>query len=186
MDASSIAQRDNDLPEDIKEGIIVVTRSPTPQSGYIITSLPSTNSGISRQETLHLFSPLLKTYFLSQLPSHLSLPPEDLHVVISTKSGTEQAASTFENVLKPVLNTVGRDVTSYRVLETDSSDTIKNFVDGHLRKRACDGVNQTVLLLSGDGGVVDVVNGLLQDGDTKSRYVLVIPCYIEVGFVDQV
>jgi hypothetical protein len=55
-------------------------------------------------------------------------------------------------------------------LETESSDTVKEFAGGRLREKAHQGVRQTVVLLSGDGGVVDIVNGLMNDGNPKSRY----------------
>jgi len=70
-----------------------------------------------------------------------------------------------------VLSIVGLDKTSYQVLKTESSDTVKEFAGGQLRERANQGVAQTVLLLSGDGGMVDIVNGLMNDGDARSRYV---------------
>lgn len=174
MEDSSASQNDHGLIEEIRDGIIVVTKSPAPQSGYTITSLPNSSSNITQSQTSHLFSLFLISYFLPYLPLHLNLPPEDIHVIISTKSGTEKAAATFENVLKPVLNAVGLGETSYRALWTQSSDTVKEFAAGPLRKKAQDGVGQTVLLLSGDGGVVDIVNGLMQDNGTKSRYVLSI------------
>jgi hypothetical protein len=164
------------MPEEINyQSIIVITKDTSSTlSEYDITAVtpgtpPRTDSSIISQ-----LPRFLEKYFLSHLPPHLRLPPEDIHIIISTKSGAEQAAAVFDNVLKPVLSIVGLDKTSYQVLKTESSDTVKEFAGGWLRERANQGVAQTVLLLSGDGGVVDIVNGLMNDGDARSGYVFAI------------
>jgi hypothetical protein len=172
MDTSSSPHKDDALPEDCRDGIIVVAKSPSLQDGYTITSLTSSRFESSPIYETPLYSPARKSYFLPQLPPHLSLPPEDIHLIISTQSGAEKADATFENVLKPVLCSVGLHEDRYQLLKTESSDTVKDFAAGTLRKRALEGTRQTVLLLSGDGGVVDLVNGLLQDSVPKKRYVL--------------
>lgn len=165
------------MPEEMNEqSIIVITKDtslkpgPTP-FGYDITAItPDIPPGISKHAISQLPKFLEDKHFLEQLPPHLRLPLEDFHIIISTKSGAEQAAAVFDNILKPVLSTMGLDENSYQVLRTESGDTVKEFASGRLRERANQGVAQTVLLLSGDGGVVDIVNGLMKDGDTKSRY----------------
>lgn len=81
------------------------------------------------------------------------------------------------------MSLVGLDKTSYQVLRTESSDTVKEFASERLWERANDGVAQTVLLLSGDGGVVDIVNGLMKGGDCKSRYVLDNYLAVALSFV---
>jgi hypothetical protein len=169
------------LPEEINnQSIIVITKTSSPNPGltppgYAITAVaPDTLPGISKVLISQIPEFLEQSHFLSQLPPHLRLPPKDIHVVISTKSGAEQAVAVFDNVLKPVLNTVGLGEASYQVLRTESSDTVKEFAGGRLTGRANEGVAQTVVLLSGDGGVVDIVNGVMNLGDTKSRYVFTI------------
>jgi hypothetical protein len=190
MDAAGIAEFWSGLPKEINEQSIVLitaTSSPTPGSpfsGYAITAIPSETppktSGIVIPQIPEF---LEKSYFLSRLPPHLCLPPEDIHIVVSTKSGAEQAVNVFDDVLKPVFNTIGLDGTSYQVLRTESGDTIRDFAGGRLRHRADEGVAQTVVLLSGDGAVVDIVNGLMNVSYTRSRYVTAIHPMVELHYL---
>lgn len=94
-------------------------------------------------------------------PPHLFLPAEDIYVVISSKSGTGKAAAFFQDVLQPVLKGLGLGQAGYQVVPTTSHETIKELAETKLRDKASKGVRQTVLLLSGDGGVVELLNGLV-------------------------
>src|SRR6202034_1014582 len=111
--------------------IALTPDSPPRTSKLIISQLPE----------------FLTPHFLPQPPPHLRLPPKNIHIIISTKSGAEQAVAVFDNVLKPVLDAVGLDETRYQVLKTESSDTVKEFAGGPLRDRAIQGLAQTVVLL---------------------------------------
>lgn len=160
------------MPEEVNhQSIVVITKNTSTLSGYDITAITSGTPPRIDSSIISQLPKFLERHFLSHLPPHLRLPPEDIYIIISTKSGAEQAAAVFDDVLKPVLSIVGLDKTSYQVLKTESSDTVKEFAGGQLRERANQGVAQTVLLLSGDGGMVDIVNGLMNDGDARSRYV---------------
>ncbi|KAJ0118136.1 diacylglycerol kinase catalytic domain-containing protein [Diaporthe amygdali] len=123
---------------------------------------------------------LLDQYLLSKLPDHLSAGAESsLKVVISTKSGTGQSQKFYDSVLQPLLTALGFrgeeagvDVDSstggkvYQVTVTKDSNSVKDFSrerwgrDGGSTKRA-EG-SETVILLSGDGGIVDLLNGSTQ------------------------
>jgi hypothetical protein len=93
-------------------------------------------------------------------PSRLSLPAEDIYVVISSKSGTGKAAAFFEDILQPFLAALGLSKDRYQTVTTVSHETITELAETKLRDKASQGVRQTVLLLSGDGGVVELLNGL--------------------------
>jgi hypothetical protein len=179
------AQFWSSMPEDINEqSIIAITKNPSSKpAGYDITAITPSTPPRTDNRIITQLPKFLERYFLSHLPPHLRLPPDDIHILISTKSGTEQAATVFGSVLEPVLSLVGLDKTSYQVLRTESSDTVKEFASERLWERANDGVAQTVLLLSGDGGVVDIVNGLMKGGDCKSRYVLDNYLAVALSFV---
>jgi hypothetical protein len=102
---------------------------------------------------------------LQSLPSHLHLgtTPEKIHILISTKSGTGKAEQVFEDIIKPLLDAVGLKGT-YNEFRTTSHRSIKEFASGPLLDQAQKGHAQTIFLLSGDGGIVDIVNGLLAAG----------------------
>lgn len=84
-----------------------------------------------------------------------------LYVVISIGSGTGEAQEFFDTVVKPAFTASGVQPVSYYVHTTDSNKSIAQFISAVVLPRANEGVPQTVLLLSGDGGVVDTINVLL-------------------------
>ncbi len=119
----------------------------------------------------------LRDFLVAELPpTHLAISPSpspfppsprpecNIHVLVSTASGTAgsgKAAAFCEHVVRPTFAAVGVPAHAYAVHETRSARTIPDFARTVLRPRARRGVAQTVLLLSGDGGVHDIVNGLL-------------------------
>ncbi|KFY16344.1 hypothetical protein V491_05356, partial [Pseudogymnoascus sp. VKM F-3775] len=110
----------------------------------------------------------ISKHLLSESSPHLTLPAEDIHVVISSKSGTGKAAGFFESVLQPALKVLGLGEEAYQVVRTTSHETITELSQGKLREKALKGVRQTVILLSGDGGVVELLNGLVGVGAETS------------------
>jgi diacylglycerol kinase family enzyme len=95
-------------------------------------------------------------------PPHLRLP-RNVHVVVSTRSGLRLAQGFYQDVLRPLLGAVGLEPRGageegYELTVTKNSNTIRDFARG-LGKDG-DAGKKTVILLSGDGGVVDMLNGL--------------------------
>lgn len=84
-----------------------------------------------------------------------------LYVIISIGSGTGEAQGFFDNVVRPAFSASGVQPFSYYVHTTDSNKSIERLISAVILPRANEGVSQTILLLSGDGGVVDIVNVLL-------------------------
>ena len=100
---------------------------------------------------------------------HLSTETHDIYVLISTRSGTGQAPDFFKQILHPLLSAVGLAGSRCHVLQTESAESVKEFANSTLFDGANNGRKQIVLLLSGDGGIVDTVNGLLETG-RQTRY----------------
>lgn len=90
-----------------------------------------------------------------QLPSWLT--SSNVHVVISTLAGAQEAHSHFQQSLSPFL---GSRHLSFTTHITESSDTIAELTRNVFLLEARKGVRQTIILLSGDGGVIDIVNTL--------------------------
>jgi hypothetical protein len=158
-----------------EQDIITVTESSAPHRGFTILSLspsstspPSPHPAIHETHVTNLPQAFLARSLLQQLPEHLLLPPEDIYIVISTKSGAGNGDAYFETIIKPVLSAVGLDEESYQVIRTESHESIRQFASGDLGAKASEEIKQTVLLLSGDGGIVDMVSSLLGTGP-KSR-----------------
>ena len=115
----------------------------------------------------------LDSHILPSRPSSLFISPyrdgtSNLHVVISTKAGTGEAQGFFNDVLKDLLGLIGLKKESYVVHVTKSEKSISHLADEIFSFRANEGFAQTILLLSGDGGVVDVVNTLLSSSQSES------------------
>lgn len=114
----------------------------------------------------HLISPR----FASLVPGGARGSASNLSVVISTGSGTGEAQGFFDDVVKPACTAIGLQEFAYYVHITDSDKSIEIFAQAVLFPRANKGIYQTVLLLSGDGAVVDLVNVLLS-GKRSSAYI---------------
>lgn len=106
--------------------------------------------------------------WLKNLPPYLrgtdpgSLGKEDdssnIHIIISTMSGSQGAKQFYTDVLKPLLAYLS--VTGVQVHETQSKETITELTNSAILPRAREGVSQTVILLAGDGGLVDIIKAL--------------------------
>jgi len=112
----------------------------------------------------------LNKHLLKELPDQLQ-PENEIHVLISMLSGTGLSPSFFNEILQPVLHGLGFKDESYNVVRTKSAESVKEFARSTLLVGANEGIKQTVLMLSGDGGMVDTINGLLESGQ-RSRYFL--------------
>ncbi|KAI9805516.1 MAG: hypothetical protein M1825_000767 [Sarcosagium campestre] len=124
----------------------------------------SAESSLQSDSIQGIPSSFLEAHLLSKLPSHLTLPPgpegPNIHVLISTLSGTHRAEGFVASVLRPLLGHLGIPETAYKVHRTVSSQTITELTTSIFLPRARRSVLQTVLLLSGDGGVNDIINAL--------------------------
>ncbi|KKZ61092.1 hypothetical protein EMCG_04288 [[Emmonsia] crescens] len=98
-------------------------------------------------------------------PSHLypakSPDHNNLHIIISTLSGTHKASAFYTTLLKPLLTTLHlTEHHDYTTHTTSSPDTITNLTQTIFRPRAQRGIKQTIILLAGDGGLIELVKSL--------------------------
>ncbi|KAK0665785.1 ATP-NAD kinase-like domain-containing protein [Cercophora samala] len=118
--------------------------------------------------------------FLLRYPAEgegFQLPPphlrSDPHIIVSTRSGIRLAVPFYEVVLRPLLDALGLEAApdstlnntksevggcGYNVTITENEHTIRDFASAHLTKDKTR--KRTIVLLSGDGGVVDLLNGI--------------------------
>ena len=90
------------------------------------------------------------------VPSTAGKP--NFHIVISVRSGLGEAEQFFASVVRPALATYGIQESQYHVVTTGSENSITELARDTILPRARAGIQQTILLLSGDGGIVDFVN----------------------------
>ncbi|KAK3487871.1 ATP-NAD kinase-like domain-containing protein [Neurospora hispaniola] len=129
-----------------------------------------------------------REFLVEKAPEHLA-GVDELHVIVSTRSGLGLAAGFYEGVLKPLLEegfgfeAVGdvvegdddddkegrktRSGKTYQITFTKSADTVKDFARGLVspsssfaQGRQQRQPSRTIILLSGDGGIIDLLNGL--------------------------
>lgn len=93
-------------------------------------------------------------------------PPDtsdtETHIIISTGSGTQKAAAFYDQAVKPVLETLfSKGQCNFLVHHTESASTIHELATDIFFPTANAGITLRIVLLSGDGGVIDIVNALL-------------------------
>ncbi|KAL9597058.1 MAG: hypothetical protein Q9219_005387 [cf. Caloplaca sp. 3 TL-2023] len=127
---------------------------------------PGTRYAVIPQMAFNLPSAYTDRLLLREIPEHLRIPPfqdnaRDLHVVISVGSGLGEAQQFYDKALIGALRAWFISSKDWHTHVTESERSVTELVEQIILPRANDGVKQTIVLLSGDGGVVDVVNALL-------------------------
>ncbi|RBA17041.1 hypothetical protein FPRO05_01765 [Fusarium proliferatum] len=110
----------------------------------------------------------LRSLTVAGLPPHLKHGSANEHgvtnqvdIIVSIKSGVGLASKVWEYVLHPVWTYIAGDDSgkfTYRLIHTESPETIRDYAKQlwttDERSKA-----RTIVLLSGDGGIVDLLNG---------------------------
>lgn len=135
--------------------LLYLSKGPGSKSDVILESVQVTN----------LPQSYLDKHLLLSCPRHLSIPRDSngephIHIVVSVRSGTSEAQLFFDKVVQKALHAIGLEEQSYKVHITQSESSITDLARTVLLPRAHAGVSQTVLLLSGDGAIFDIVNVL--------------------------
>ncbi|KAF7949427.1 uncharacterized protein EAE97_002936 [Botrytis byssoidea] len=162
------------------EDVICVTENEGPNGtlGYTIFSLLPTEGGTKKlpfelktTSATNLPQECLESYLIRSLPTYLRSAETQIYVLISTLSGTGLAPDFYDAVLHQVLGSIGLPEGSYTLIRTDNADSVKDFASSTLLEGANKGKKQSILMLSGDGGMVDTINGLLERGEKSRSYV---------------
>jgi diacylglycerol kinase family enzyme len=111
---------------------------------------------LKRYETVSLFGSTFTDGVQLEFQSNI-------YVLVSTGSGHQLAKTIYDSIVSPLLSMV--KIRDFELVYTESARTVSDFAGSTLRPRARAGVPQAVLLLSGDGGVVDLVNHLMPISD---------------------
>ncbi|KAM3543332.1 hypothetical protein ARSEF1564_003769 [Beauveria bassiana] len=94
---------------------------------------------------------------IAQLPAHLARGGV-VDYVLSTKAGAGRAVLFWETALQPLLRVAAQAFSENtepdRLVVTNSDDSVREYA----REKRPAGVPRTIVLLSGDGGVVDLLN----------------------------
>ncbi|KAJ5468689.1 hypothetical protein N7475_006441 [Penicillium sp. IBT 31633x] len=165
------------------DDIVCVLANPV-STLYSVLYLRTSSSEDSSSEEIFLEKidinslPAELSSFASEVPRHLrdEDKPPIVQVVVSTGSGTGKAKAVFENAVRPLLTSLGLE--NYEHYETKSAETIVELAQSKFLERAHNGVPQTIILLSGDGGLIDILEVFYKSKKTigVSPNLVLIPC----------
>ncbi|KAI4128755.1 MAG: hypothetical protein LQ341_006649 [Variospora aurantia] len=156
-------ERKNEVQPQLILRVVTSQSSPeTTKMRFAFEPLPVTN----------LPKNYLEAHVITKPPMHLYVNPNEdgsrnLHIVVSTRSGVGEAQQYYDDVLSEALAAIDLNRDTYQLHITESEKSITELTKKVLLPRANDGIAQTVLLLSGDGGIVDTVNALLLSSRTE-------------------
>ncbi|CAK7227228.1 hypothetical protein SBRCBS47491_006498 [Sporothrix bragantina] len=161
----------------------VSSAPPPPPFAFFTTILDESAARKLPEDVLrrHLLADIAPVFQEDDGPT--SSASSSLHVIVSTRSGLGQAQVFYDDVLKPLLGVFGlaavtgageavpKGQKSYNLLVTSSSRSIAEFAQTLGKTSAkSTGAPTTIVLLSGDGGVVDLLNGVAeQDEEADMR-----------------
>ncbi|KAM5348156.1 hypothetical protein ACJ41O_007980 [Fusarium nematophilum] len=161
-------------------------RGSPPASDFFLVFLKEESE--NRDSTFRL-SVLGTTEIPDELHQHVinGVPPylrhgntNEVDIIVSTKSGLGLAPRVWQDVLQPLWDFIashegraasdlkdGATKSHYRVTVTESAETIRDFAKNLWAPASRWLKSRTVVLLSGDGGVVDLLNGT--DGEKSAE-----------------
>lgn len=136
------------------------------KTGYIISALVE-DSEKNPEERFQLLllatdsvpDELLQRFRIGGLPDYLKPVngKQDVDVIVSTKSGVGLSQLFWQTVLQPLWNSVGELSSEVNVLITQDEHSVRNFAQS--LASSASKTKRTIVLLSGDGGIVDLING---------------------------
>ncbi|QPG94911.1 hypothetical protein C2857_007291 [Epichloe festucae Fl1] len=156
------------------------TRSATQADKYIICCLredaadnpdnPAHPTSLLLLTTHAIPDELLNAPLLSHPPPHLQQTPHnEVDVVVSTKSGVGRARPFWQDVVRPLLQVVlqpGHTATGqqpWNTIITQDAQSVRRYA----KSLHPSGPSKTIILISGDGGVVDLLNGRESNTDEE-------------------
>lgn len=159
--------------------VVYISKDSAREGGYNVFSvkedLKDTEKpyDLVKSKVQHLPESVLSEFLLADGPADYlrDAPDRKIHVVVSTGSGTGLASKFYDLVLKPLLGHVGlserkQSSTSpedggspYTLLVTRDAQSIQRFARDLNISAKGSRLQHTVVLLSGDGGAIELLNG---------------------------
>jgi diacylglycerol kinase family enzyme len=131
---------------------------------------------------------------VTELPDYLQSGPDiRIDIIVSTNSGTGKALIFWKSVLQPLLRFLCDEfgvsssvlTTEENVLVTQSAESVSDFarslVPSAGGKTGKTEERRTVILLSGDGGIVDLLNGVERVEESTGSSLLPIIALLPLG-----
>ncbi|KAI0450695.1 ATP-NAD kinase-like domain-containing protein [Xylaria acuta] len=156
--------------KDFYEILSLNQEEPDGKPSFTLRRVPHASGDADENKALQR---LFDDFGINEPPVHLQPGPQRrVHVLVSTHSGTGLSLQFYNNILAPLLEAVGLTASegperggaeqegSYRLLITQDADSVRKFARELSNwGRGDENVEHTIVLLSGDGGIVDILNG---------------------------
>ena len=145
-------------------------------------SSPGNYGSLESANVKNLPSSFIEEFSPSLIANVTTKTPILLHVLVSVGSGNQRAEQCFASLVEPLL---GRLKTSLSVdcvvVRTTSATTISEYTTKKILPYANEGRKQSIMLLSGDGGVVDLINALALKSSPSLSYTKPTVALIPLG-----
>ncbi|OTA57768.1 hypothetical protein K449DRAFT_398384 [Hypoxylon sp. EC38] len=165
---------------------VVTLREDTGEQGTLFTLLQANVPAVLQS--------LVDEFKIEEIPEYLqSGPSRHVHVVVSTGSGTGLAVRFYNLVLQPILEGRGlraldpsADVArrsvpnTYTLHITQNADSVRDLARD-LGDTDQGSVQHTVVLLSGDGGVIELLNGVAPGEGSAAQSNLPLVAVLPLG-----
>lgn len=116
---------------------------------------------------------ILSAHLVSSTAPEALDPSANINVIVSTKSGTGLSQRFHDAVLRPLLDILNLP---YELTVTSSANCVREFARQKFNSlNSSDPTKQTVILLSGDGGIVDLLNGIKPSPTNSLPTIALIP-----------
>jgi diacylglycerol kinase family enzyme len=155
-------------PRDKSHDVNKDTASSSEAKKYFTITLPSPDGSFEAEAVLELDEDAAKHPRLAKISKRSieaasSSNPElrETHVILSVGSGHQEAAKFYDECVGPLLATVyPKDHQKIHVHVTESATTVLELTNSAFFTKADAGTALRIIVLSGDGGIIDLVNGL--------------------------
>ena len=142
---------------------------------HLTVTLPGPDESILASAILELDEDATKQPRLAKIIKHSEaeeVAPEyrETHVILSVGSGHQKAADFYHECVGPLLAALYPDHQNLHVHTTASATSVLELANNVFFPKADAGTALRIILLSGDGGIVDLVNGLSSRA-TSASYV---------------
>lgn len=135
---------------------------------HLTITLPGADGSSAVEATLELDADATKHPRLAKVSKHpaeeaggATSDVREIHVILSVGSGHQQAAIFYDECVGPILAAVfPNDHQKFQVHTTTSATSVLELTNNVFFTKANAGVALRIIVLSGDGGVIDLVNGL--------------------------
>ncbi|KAM0258091.1 hypothetical protein ACHAQJ_003996 [Trichoderma viride] len=166
--------------------VLDLSQTASDKTGYIISALVEDAENPEERFRLLLLATAsipdeLEQYRIGGLPSYL-WPVEgeqDVDVVVSTKSGVGLSLQFWQAVLQPLWSLIAvlsfgeTDRGVLNIIITQDEQSVREFATS-LDSDDAVSKSRTIVLLSGDGGIVDLLNGSSHDAPSTRQLLLAL------------